>query len=96
MPRPEREIHVADTDAKAGSNEGVVRWVLLISTGLAIVVLTIIWVTGALTEGPVESERTASGRLEAEAEQQPPVRSDTDGIDLEDGSSLSEQGPAQP
>lgn len=70
MPDPRREVHIEEGDAKAGRNEGVVRWVLLISTLLAIIAMTIIWVTGALNEGPVESEGTATGRLEAQGEQQ--------------------------
>lgn len=69
MPKPDRRTHIEENDAKAGSNEGVVRWVLLISLGLAIVAMTIIWVTGALNESAVESEGTTTGRLEAEAGQ---------------------------
>lgn len=65
-----REIHIDEDDAKAGTNEGVVRWVLGISLGLAIIALTLIWVTGALNEGPVESEGTTTGRIEAQREQQ--------------------------
>jgi hypothetical protein len=64
MPTPDRKTRIDQDDAKAGTNEGVVRWVLLISTGLAIIALTIIWVTGALTEGDVESEATVSERIE--------------------------------
>lgn len=70
MPRPDRRAtRIDETDAKGGSNEGVVRWVLLFSLGGAIIALTIIWVTGALTEGPVESEGTSTGRIEAAREQ---------------------------
>lgn len=69
MPTPEPRTHVDQTDAKAGSREGVVRWVLLISLGLAIIAMTIIWVTGALTQDSVESAGTATGRMAAEAEQ---------------------------
>ena len=65
MPDPDRDIHLDKTDARAGSNEGVVRWVLIISLSLAIIALTIIWVTGALSQDPVESEGTATGRIEA-------------------------------
>ncbi|MEQ5787476.1 hypothetical protein J3454_06180 [Erythrobacter sp. NFXS35] len=64
MPTPDRGTRIDQDDAKAGTKEGVVRWVLLISTGLAIIALTIVWVTGALTEGEVESEATATGRIE--------------------------------
>jgi hypothetical protein len=69
MHDPDREIHIERDDVRAGSNEGVVRWVLFISLGLAIIALTIIWVTGALNEGPVESEGTTTGRIQAEADQ---------------------------
>ena len=69
MPHTNRETRIDETDAKAGSNEGVVRWVLLFSLGLAIIAMTVIWVTGALTQDKVESQGTATGRIEAEAEQ---------------------------
>lgn len=69
MPHTNRETRIDETDAKAGSNDGVVRWVLLFSLGLAIVAMTVIWVTGALTQDKVESQGTATGRIEAEAEQ---------------------------
>lgn len=49
MPNPDRPTRIDETDAKAGSKEGVVRWVLLVSLGLTIAALTLIWVTGALT-----------------------------------------------
>lgn len=41
------EIHIDDNDATAGSKEGVVRWVLLISLLAVIVFLSAIWMTGA-------------------------------------------------
>lgn len=69
MQDPERDIVIEETEAKAGSNEGVVRWVLLISLSLAIIALTITWVTGALNQGPVESEGTTTGRIEAERDE---------------------------
>ena len=65
---PDRGPHIDQTDAKAGSKEGVVRWVLLISLGLAIIALTVIWVTGALTQDNVESQGTTTGRIEAQRE----------------------------
>jgi hypothetical protein len=69
MHDPDRQTRIDETDAKGGSNEGVVRWVLGISLAAAIVAMTIIWVTGALTQDDVESQGTATGRIEAEAEQ---------------------------
>lgn len=68
MAQQSRDNRIDETDAKGGSNEGVVRWVLLISLSLAIVALTVIWVTGALTQDNVESQGTATGRIEAEAD----------------------------
>lgn len=41
------EIHIDEEDAAGGSKEGVVRWVLLFSLLAAIVLLSIIWMTGA-------------------------------------------------
>ena len=74
MPEPDRETRIDQTDAKGGSREGVVRWVLLVSLSLAIVAMTVIWVTGALTQDNVESQGTATGRIEAQAEADNPQR----------------------
>lgn len=52
------EIHIDDEEASGGSKEGVVRWVLLISLLAAIIILSIIWMTGALTQGDTEEEAT--------------------------------------
>lgn len=52
------EIHIDDEEASGGSKEGVVRWVLLISTLAAIIILSVIWMTGALTQGDTEEEAT--------------------------------------
>jgi len=52
------EIHIDDEKATAGSKEGVVRWVLLISLLAAILILSIIWITGALTQDDTEEEAT--------------------------------------
>ncbi|QZH75539.1 MAG: hypothetical protein JY451_02690 [Erythrobacter sp.] len=41
------EIHIEDDEATAGSKEGVVRWVLLISLLAAILILSVIWIAGA-------------------------------------------------
>lgn len=62
---PDREIRIDTNDARASSNEGVVRWVLLISLSLAIIALTVIWVTGALSQDAVEGAGTATGRAKA-------------------------------
>ncbi|MBM0169812.1 hypothetical protein [Altererythrobacter sp. C41] len=65
MERRGDEVHMNETEASGGSKEGVVRWVLIVGTFLAIAFLTIIWVTGALTQDEVESQATVEGRIEA-------------------------------
>lgn len=68
MPTPEQPTHIDETDAKAGTDNGVVRWVLLISLGLAIAALTLIWVTGALTQGQDESQMNVEFKQDAAGE----------------------------
>lgn len=80
MPKPNRRTILDETDAKAATNEGVVRWVLAISLGLAIVALTLIWVTGALTQNSVESQQNVERRIEAEREQRDGNASSIDGV----------------
>lgn len=84
MPDPNRRTRIDETDAKGGSNEGVVRWVLAISLGLAIIALTIIWVTGALTQGPVESQQNVERKVEAQRGQRGENDSSIDGIIVDD------------
>jgi len=47
--RPDEEVHIEDDDARAGSTPGVLRYVLLFSTALAIIAMTLVWVIPALT-----------------------------------------------
>jgi hypothetical protein len=47
MDRQGDEIHLTQEEASGGSKHGVVRYVLLISLVLAIVLLTAIWMFGA-------------------------------------------------
>ena len=62
------EVHIDSAEASAGQNDGNahVRWILAIGTLLAIAALSIIWITGSLTQGDVEEEATASGRIASE------------------------------
>src|SRR5690606_1379388 len=75
MERRGDEVHMNETEASGGSKEGVVRWVLIVGTFLAIAFLTIIWVTGALTQDEAESQVSVERRIQA---QQP--NTDTDSI----------------
>ena len=65
MDRQNGEVHVDETEASGGSKEGVVRWVLGIGLILAIAFMSIIWITGALSQGDAESEITATGNINA-------------------------------
>lgn len=69
MERRGDQIVESETEASAGSKEGVVRWVLIIGTLLAIGFLTIIWVTGAASQGDVEEEATVSGIIESRSDE---------------------------
>lgn len=50
MERRGDEVHIT-TEARSASERGIVRYVLAISLGLAIIALSAIWITGALS-GP--------------------------------------------
>lgn len=69
MERRGDEVHVETTEASGGSKEGVVRWVLIIGTLLAIILLSAIWMTGAAFQDDVEEEATVSGIIASEEEE---------------------------
>jgi len=50
MHKEGEEIHVDTAEASAGETSGHMRWVLGTGLLLAIVVLSLIWITGALTQ----------------------------------------------
>ncbi len=64
MERRGDETHVTTTEARGGATYHIVRYVLVISLFLAIGVLTLIWMTGALTSeqpnrhGPISGQAT--------------------------------------
>jgi hypothetical protein len=62
MERQGDEVHLETDEARGASSPNIVRWVLAISLIAAIVLLSIVWMTGAATQGPAESEGTADGR----------------------------------
>jgi len=49
MERQGDEVHVTTDEARGGSTPHIVRYVLMISLSLAILAMSIIWITGALT-----------------------------------------------
>ncbi len=84
MPKPNRRTILDETDAKAATNEGVVRWVLLISVTLTVIAFAIIVITGALSQDPVESQQNVERRVQEQRElaedRAPSQNSSIDGI----------------
>lgn len=68
MPQSDQQVRVSQDEARAGESTGVMRWVLLASLLLAIVAMTVIWVTGALSQDESESQGTATARAEAQTD----------------------------
>lgn len=62
------ETHVTETEASGGSKEGVVRWVLIIGTLLAVILLSAVWIFGAATQDESESEIDVSDRMQVQDE----------------------------
>lgn len=62
------EIHVDADEVRGGESRGVMRWVLGISVLIAAGAMTIAWVSGALSQGDVESQATVSGKMDAAEE----------------------------
>jgi hypothetical protein len=60
------EVHADVEEARAGYTPNVTRWVLIFGLLGAIVLLTIIWVTGALVTGPSKSQNADEGIRQAE------------------------------
>ncbi len=54
------EVHIDEQEASGGSKEGVVRWVLLISLLAAVLILSIVWIVGAMGESDVEESNTVT------------------------------------
>ena len=57
------EVHVSTEEASGGSKEGVVRWVLAGGLLLAVLLMSIVWIVPAMTQGDVEEEATVSGEI---------------------------------
>ena len=64
MHREGDEVHETTDEARAGSTPNIVRWILAISLLAAILLLSAIWITGALTTAPEDRTATATDRVE--------------------------------
>tara|TARA_B100001179_G_scaffold213557_1_gene182252 strand:+ start:135 stop:461 length:327 start_codon:yes stop_codon:yes gene_type:complete len=56
-------VHIDEEDVSGASKEGVVRWVLLGGLVLAVLLLSVVWIVPAMTQGDVEEEATVSGEI---------------------------------
>ena len=48
------EVHVDTDEARSGETPHIVRYVLIISLFLAIFAMSVIWITGALSQRPAQ------------------------------------------
>lgn len=83
MVREGDEVHIETDAARGGSSPHVVRWILILSTLAAIVLLSAIWIFGAASQGDVEEERTATGMIQSEES-----GDDTDGLVIDDADEI--------
>lgn len=58
-------VEIETDEVRGGESSGRMWKVLVIGTFLAAALMTIIWVTGALSQGDVESAATVSGTQDA-------------------------------
>ena len=72
------EIHVSDVEASGATKEGVGRWILLIGTLLAILLLSVVWIVPALMESDVNNQTDVSGQIREAREER--AGEDTDSI----------------
>lgn len=52
MERHGEEVELTTTEASGGSTPHIVRYVLAISLGLAVVAMSVAWMTGSLSTAP--------------------------------------------
>lgn len=57
------ETHIETDEARGGSTPHIVRWILAISLLAAIVLLSIIWITGAATQSEAEGSANARNKV---------------------------------
>ncbi len=59
MEREGEEVHIETNEARGGSTPHIVRYVLLISLLLAIIAMSVIWMTGVATSSGSGSGQAA-------------------------------------
>ena len=80
------DVHISTDDARGGATPHVMRWVLIISVVLAVILLSASWMLPAITESE-SNESLTSGAMMPKSE----ADTGTDGVLLNDGT--PEQDP---
>jgi hypothetical protein len=93
MENRDGEIHVETDEARGATNNNIVRWILLIGLIGAIAVLSIIWMTGALSQSEDEENVSVSRQIN-EATDDAAAGEATDSIVGEDADQLETAEPA--
>ena len=86
-------IHSETDEARAGSTPHIVRRVLVIGTLAAIILLSIVWITGAVSQGDIEEEVNAS-QVIRDTQETDTDRSDIDGIVSGEADEFAPETPA--
>ena len=87
------EFHSETDEARAGSTPHVVRWILGISLAAAIILLSAIWIFGAMTQGDIEEEANVS-QMMRDAQEAENERSDIDGVVSQEADEFAPDAPA--
>jgi hypothetical protein len=61
MHKEGESVHLSEEEASGGSKDGVLRWVLIIGTLLAIIALSTIWITGAVSNDDPNADNANVG-----------------------------------
>jgi hypothetical protein len=94
MRMAKNEPHFETDAARAGSSPNIVRWVLLVSLFAAIVLLSIVWITGAATQSDAEENVEVTSRAEDMDDERESIE-DTDSIVGEDADQIEAADPSQ-
>ncbi len=64
MHREGEEVHIETDEARGGSTPGIMRYALAIGLLVAIGLLSLVWITGALQSGVGRSSADISGQAQ--------------------------------
>ena len=85
------EIHIEDDEASGGEKTGHVRWILGLSLVGALALMSIIWITGAVSQGDTEEEATKSAVMQ-DAQDALDEGDSADSILMEPGEDIADGG----